>query len=438
MEAVLLLVGILICLVALMFSGLPVALCFLFIDIVGVTLLWGGASGLQQLAVTMFQSVTDFTILSIPMFILLGEIIFGSKVGTRTIDAVDKWMGRIPGRLGLIAVGSGTIFAALSGTNVGVTAMLGKTLIPEMMKRGYKKPISIGSVIGAGGMAMLIPPSAIAVVWGAIAEVSVGRLLMAGAVPGFIMAFTIAGYIIIRCALQPSIAPRYELKPIPFFKKLWDTVVYVLPLGLVVFAVTGIIFVGVATPSEAAAVGALAAFVLAAAYGDLNWTLTKEIIASTLRITGTIFIILASAKAFGQVLAFTGATQQLISIVLGMGIPPALVVIVMMFILLVMGCFMNAMPMILITLPLFMPIIRNLGLDPVWFGTLFLINIDIGELTPPFGVRLFVMKAVAPAGTTMGEIILAMLPFLGCSLLTLVVVLVFPELALWFPRFMFK
>jgi len=417
-----------------MATGLPVAFCFILINLIGVALLWGGETGLRQLILTMWHSLANFSYLPIPMFVLLGEVVFRSGMAMKAIDVVDKWLGHLPGRLGLLAVAVATLFSTMSGSTIATTAMLGGALVPEMEKRGYKKPITIGSVMGSGGLAMLIPPSGLAVIWAAIAQVSIGKILIAGIIPGLIIALFYATYIVGRCWLQPSIAPAYDITPTPLLKKLSLTAKYVLPLSLIVFMVTGLILLGIATPSESAAMGVLGSIILAAAYRKLNWGMMKDAIMVTVKISGMILLILSGAKAFSQVLAYTKATRELIAWVTSLSLDPIVVLISMIFIILFMGMFMSGPPIMMITLPIFMPIVSALGFDPVWFGLIFLINIEMGATTPPFGTLLFVMKGVAPPGTTMGDIVKAGIPFLICDAACMVLVIVFPALALWLPN----
>jgi len=425
-------------LVILMAAGLPVALAFMTINVVGVFLLWGGADGLRTLTLSMWGSMASFLFMPIPMFFLLGELLFRSGMAMRAIDVIDKWMGRLPGRLALQAVGIATLLSTMTGSTIGTTAMLGDVLVPEMEKRGYKKPMSVGSIMGSGGLAMLIPPSGLAVLWAAIAEVSVGEVLIGGTVPGLIMALFYATYIIGRCWLQPSIAPAYDIPKYPWGEKLLDTARYVLPLGFIVFMVTGLIFIGAASPTEAAAMGALSGIIMSAIYHRLSWQMIKETLYNTLRITTMVLIIISGTKAFGQILAYTGVVRELTDVMVGLPLPPLALVAVMMFILLILGMFMSALPMIMITLPIFLPIIYELGFSPIWFGILFLINIEMGQSTPPFGYLLFVMKGVAPPGTTFGEIVKAGIPFLICDALCMGVVMAFPILALWLPGLMIR
>ncbi len=423
-------------LIFLMATGLPVAFCFMLINLVGVTVLWGGVGGLHQLILSMWESISRFSLLPIPLFVLLGEVMFQSGIGLRAIDVLDKWLGRLPGRLGLLAIGAATLFSTMSGATTATTAMLGEVLVPEMERRGYKKPISIGSVMGSGGLAMLIPPSALAVLLASLAEISIGSLLIAGIVPGLVIACFYAGYVIIRCWLQPSIAPSYKVIPTALSEKVVLTIRYVLPLGSIVFLVTGIIFLGVATPSEAAATGTLGTILLAATYRKLNWEMLKKSLFGTLGITVMLLMIFTGAKAFSQIMAFTGATRTMIELVVNLPLTPILIIVAMQVVLLFMGTFLSALPMMMITLPIFMPIIYVLGFDPIWFGVLFLVNIEIGQTTPPFGLLLFIMKGVAPPDTTMGDIYRAGLPFIGCDLFAMALIIAFPTLALWLPNLM--
>ncbi len=419
-----------------MATGLPVAFCFMFINIIGVTILWGGAKGLQQLSLSMWESVSTFSLLPIPMFVLMGELMFLTGMGYRMLDAINKWLGRLPGRLALLAVATASLFSVMSGSTTGTTAMLGSLLVPEMERRGYKKPISIGSVMGSGGLAMLIPPSALAILLASLAGISIAKLLIAGIVPGLIIACFYSIYIVGRCYLQPSIAPSYEVKPISLKEKAIVTVKYALPLGIVIFLVLGLIFLGVATPSEAAALGALGTLIIAFLYGGLTWNVFRKALTGTMKITVLILIIITGSKAFSQILAYTGATRSLVTFMLDLPLPPILLIIVTQLTLLFMGTFLSAVPMMMITLPIFMPLVDALGFNSVWFGILFLINIEMGQTTPPFGLLLFVMKGVAPAGTTMGDIYKAGIPFLICDLVTMGLIIIFPIIALWLPNIM--
>lgn len=415
---------------------LPVAFCFTAINLAGVYLFWGGEVGLHQLVLSIYGSVTRFSLLPVPLFVLMGEVLFHAGIAFQAIDVIDKWMGRIPGRLALITVASGTLFSTLSGSSMGTTAILGSILTPEMERRGYKKAMSLGSVMGSGGLAMIIPPSALAVVLGALARISIGRLLIAGVLPGLLMASFYATYIIGRCRLQPSIAPAYATAHIPLVEKLVSTVRYVLPFGIIIFLVIGLIFMGIATPTESAAMGAFACFVLVSSYRRLNREVMKKTIAGTLRITVMLLMILTGATAFSQILAYTGASRGLSEFVTGLNLSPIMLLIAMQIVILFLGTFMEPVSIMMIVFPVFLPIVSAAGFDLILFGLLVLINLEIGMKTPPFGLLLFVMRGIAPPGTTMGDIYRAIFPFILCDLIAIGTIIAFPQIALWLPSFM--
>lgn len=423
-------------LVILMATGMPIAFCFMLINVVGVYAFFGGIAGLEQLILSIYSSLATFVLLPVPLFILMGEVTFQSGLGANIIDIVDKWLGRLPGRLSLLAVGSGSLLSALTGASIASTSLLGSVLVPEMEKRDYKKAMSIGPILGSGGLAIMIPPSSLAVLLGAIGEISVGKVLVAIVVPGLVMAVLYAIYIIGRCWLQPSIAPAYETPPVPLSEKIIATAKYVLPIGFIFFLVVGVIFMGVATPSEAAATGTLGVFIMAFLYRRLSWEVVKKSIAGTLKISGMVLLIIAGAQAFSQILSFTGASQGLVELATGLPVTPLIIVIMMQVIILFMGGFMEVVAIMMITLPIFVPTILVLGFNPVWFAVLVLINIEMAMTTPPFGINLFVMKGVAPRDTTMGDIYRAALPFLGCDLVAMALTIAFPAVALWLPGLM--
>jgi tripartite ATP-independent transporter DctM subunit len=423
-------------LLIMMATGLPVAFCFMLVNIVGVFLFWGGQIGLEQLIVSASGSVTVFSLLPIPLFVLMGEVMFHSGLAPNMMDSLEKWLGHLPGRLSILAVGSGTLLASLSGSSLGTTALLGTLLVPEMEKRGYQKLMSLGPIMASGGLAIMIPPSALAVLLGALGEISIGKLLIAIILPGLLLATLYAMYIIVTCKLIPSMAPYYEVTHFTLPQKLIATARYILPLGFIFFMVVGLIFLGVATPTEAAATGAIGCFILAASYRRLNWEMIRKSVSGALNITVMILMVIVGAKAFSQILAYTGVTGGIANIVVTLPVAPILVIIIMQGVLLFLGMFMDAISMMMVTVPIFIPIVHLLGFDPVWFAVLFLINIEVAALTPPFGMHLYVMKGVAPSDTTMGDIIQAVLPFIGLNLIAMALIICFPVIGLWLPGIM--
>lgn len=418
-------------LMVLMMAGFKVAVAFLLINLVAGYLFWGGEAGLVQVIFSIASSIVSFSFIAVPLFILMGELMFQTEVAPYMLDAIDKWLGRLPGRLGLLAVAGGTLFATLTGAAFVSVAMLGSSLVPEIEKRGYKKEMSLGPILGSGGLAVMIPPSDLAIILGAIAEVSIGKTLIGIIIPSILMAVLFATYIIGRCWLQPSIAPPYVVTGVSTRDKLIATVKYILPVGLIVFLVIGLILLGVCTPTEAAA-GALGTFLLAAAYRKLTWQRAKKAITNTLVTTSMLFIIISGAKAFSQILAYTGATASLARVAMGLSVAPLFIIFMTQIVIIILGMFMSKVAIMMITVPVFMPVVQAFGFDPVWFAVLFLLNIEMADISPPFGMSLFVMKGVAPH-YSMRDIYVATIPFLILDFIALMLVLFFPQLALWLP-----
>ena len=415
-------------LVLLLAIGVPVAFAFLIINIAGAALLQGGSGGFQQLIHSIYGSVTSFSLLPIPLFVLMGEILWQTNIAARALTALDRLLGRVPGRLSLLTVLSGTIFAALSGSTIANTAMLGSLLLPELKKRGYADDLSMGSIMASGALAMLIPPSALAVIFAVIAKVSIGKVLIALIAPGLLLAAIYALYIVWRAMRDPGAAPAYEVAPSTLREQIMGLVLYVAPLSFIVFMVIGIMFLGVATPTEAAAFGCIGSIALAAAYRDLTWKRFRDSIEGTLRISAMMLAIMACAIGFSQLLAYSGGSRGLLEYVLSFDASPIVLFIFMQLILLVLGCFMEQIAIMLITLPIFMPIIKSTGIDPIWFSVVCLINLEVALLTPPFGLLLFVMKGAVPS-VKMHEVYRAAAPFIVIDILVIGLLIAFPGLA---------
>ena len=415
--------------------GLPVFLAFTAVDVLGIYFLWGGSAGLAQLIHSIFSSISSFVLLPVPLFVLMGELLFQSGVFVRALDTLDKWMGRLPGRLCILSIGGGTLFSTLSGSSMGTSAMLGSLLLPEMEKRGYHKTIAIGSCM-SGALAMIIPPSALAVIMGSLMEVSIGKLLMSGVVPGLLMATMYVTYIVGRCTLQPQLAPDYSPDKVPLSEKTIAFVKHVLPFGSIIFVVTGLIFAGLATPTEAAGMGVVATAAVVAAYGKLSFAIIRKSVESTLRITVMMFMILTGSTAFSQILAFTGASRGLVELVVSFPFPDIMIVGVMQLLMIILGTFMEPVSIMMITFPVYMPIVKAFGFDPIWFGLLTLINMEIGMKTPPFGMVLFVMKGVVPSKTTMLDIYRSVTPFVIVDVLAMLLIMIFPVIATVLPNLM--
>ncbi|OGP73915.1 MAG: hypothetical protein A2V86_03585 [Deltaproteobacteria bacterium RBG_16_49_23] len=419
-------------LLLLMFIGLPVAFSFLFVTSGAVYLLMGGVHGLTQLTVSIFDSLTKFNLTAIPFFILMGEVLYHSGLVSKALDVFSKWVGSIPGRLSVVTFLIGGLFGALSGATVASTAVLASLMVPEMMRRRYHKEMILGPIMASGALDMIIPPSALTVLLGTIAEVSIGRLLVNAIVPGYLLLAIYVGFVMIRCSLNPSLAPQYEIIGVSWKEKIFAGLRDLFPLGIVIFVALGLMMLGVATPTEAAALASLIAFILAAIYRSLNVGVMKKAILSSLQVTVMILTIIAASAAFSQVLAFSGASRGMLQLALGYAVHPLWVLIIMLAIVVLLGCFIEQVSIMMITLPIFMPIVKSLGMDPVWVCILILLCLSIGQLSPPFGLALFVMKATTPPEITMKDIYQAAWPYCLLDFIGVALIIAFPSLATWF------
>lgn len=421
-------------LMALMVLGLPVAFAFLAINIVGAAIFLGGEVGLVQFSRNAVQSITSFALTPIPFFVLMGEVLFHSGVAMKAIDAFAVLIRRVPGRLSVIAIVAGTVFSAISGSTIATTALLGSLMLPTMLARGYHPKMAMGPIMGIGGVDMLIPPSALTVLLGSLAGISITGLLIGGVVPGLMLSAIFVGYIVLRSILDPSLAPAEPLEKTPGFAERWlPFLIYVLPLLSIFGLVVGAMSAGWATPTEAAGIGAAGTILAALLYGRLSTANLMKALLGTVAISGTILFIIIGATTFSQVLSFSGVANGIIGLIMGHGLSPMTVLIGMILILLLFGCFVDQVSMMLITLPFFMPLVQQLGIDPIWFGIIFLICMQLGLLTPPFGLLLFTMKSVAPASVTLKEIYWAATPYVLFGLLILILIVLFPPLATWLP-----
>jgi tripartite ATP-independent transporter DctM subunit len=422
--------------VLLLLTNLPVAFAFLVVNMVAAYFFLGRVPGLVAAVTGVFTSITTFTLLPVPFFILMGELIFHSGLGLNAMNVLDKWLGKLRGRLSILAIMMGVIIGALSGSTIATCALLGTILLPDMLKRGYSKNMSLGPLMGVGTVDALIPPNALTVVLASLANIDVGQLLMAGIVPGMIMSGLYLVYVLLWCHIRPQEAPLYEVPHIPLKEKVMATLQDLLPLGFIVFMVIGFIFLGVATPTEAAATGTLGSFILALIYRRLDWEILKRSVYGTVKVTAMIFMIIIVSSTYGQILAFTGAAAGMTSFITQLSIPPIVILIGMLIVVLILGCFMETVAIMMITIPIYMPVINAFGYNTVWFGVLMLIALETGLITPPFGVTLFVMKGVAPPEITMADIWRAVTPYVLVDILCIILVLGMPFLATAIPSLM--
>jgi tripartite ATP-independent transporter DctM subunit len=414
----------------LLFIGMPVALTFIAVNILGAWLYMGGEPGLVQLVRSSVSSVMAFSLTPIPLFVLMGEILFHTGLAFKVIEGVERLIMRVPGRLAVVAVVAGTVFSAISGSTIATTAMLGALMLPVMLARGYHPTIATGPIMAIGAVDMLIPPSALTVLLGSLSGISISKLLIGGVLPGVLLSISFVAWIIIRVRISPHLAPtesdvvhhtgwaRWQ----PFFG-------YVLPTLSIFGVVVGALAAGWATPTECAALGAFATMVLAAFYRALKWQAVLKALKGTAGISGMILFIILGATTFAQILSFSGASTGLVQFITGQGLSTTWIVVGMMLMLIFLGIFVDQVSMMMITLPIFMPIVNTLGVDPIWFGVMFLICMQLGLLLPPHGLLLMTMRGVAPPSVTMGHIFLAVVPYVVMSLMMLLAVFFIPGIA---------
>ena len=418
--------------------ALPAAFAFLGINIVGAWVWLGKDAGLIQLVRNGVTSISSFSLTPIPFFILMGEVLFHTGVAMKAIDAIDRLIWRVPGRLSVVAVVAGTIFSAISGSTIATTALLGSLLLPQMLARGYHPNMAMGPIMAIGGVDMLIPPSALTVLLGSLAGISISQLLIAGIIPGFLLSCLFVGWIVLRTTLDPSLAPAFAHESLPLWQRVRPLLLYVAPLVMIFVIVVAAMTAGWATPTEAAAIGAVATVAVAWIYRALTWSNLMQALVGTAGISGIILFIIVGATTFAQILTFSGATNGLVEAIKGAELAPWLVLAAMLLILLVLGCFVDQVSMMLICLPFFMPLVASYGFDPLWFGVLFLMCMQLGLLTPPFGMLLFTMKSVAPKEISMPQVWHAATPYVVMGVLALAAVIAYPPLATWLPKVLFK
>ena len=421
--------------VSFMAIGIPVAFAFIATNFIAV-IIFVSTDGLIQVVDNSTQLITRFTLGPVPLFIMMGSLFFHTGLAVKVFDGLDAIFGRLPGRLCYLTVAGGTLFSTLTGSSMANTAMLGSLMVPEMQRRGYSPKMSMGPILGTGGLAMIIPPSALGVLLASIAEIDVGKLLIAGFLPGVVLAALYAGMITLQLIRNPGSAPAYDVPYMTILVKLRMVCTNILPMGLIIFMVVGFIVLGIATPTEAGASGVLGVIILAVCFRSMSYKSMRTSLDATIKVSAMVFLILMNSTVFSQMLAFSGASKGLIEWVTSYELHRLMILLLMFFVLILLGMFMDATSMMLITVPIFFPLAHALGFDLIWYGLFVLITIEMAGTTPPFGLLLYVMLGVAPKGTTLIQVAKAAFPFLVCDAILILILVVFPDLAMWLPSLM--
>ncbi len=416
-------------------TGMPVAFAFGMINILGLYFLCGGEVMLNLLSTSSYASVATFPMVAIPLFILMGETLTHTKTIELSFNAVHKWLQKLPGNLAIISVASATLFGALSGASMASCAAVGSIMMPEMQKKGYHKRLYTGAIIGGAGLAILIPPSILMVLYASLSDLSTGKLLIGGLVPGLILSASYILLVIILAIFFPNLAPKVKFEPSSFMDKVIASR-HLISMGILIFLVVGLIYLGVASPTEAAAMGAAGSILIAALYKKLTWQNFLTSVTQTVRVSTMIFLIFTGSKAFSQILTITGASSELAGFATSLDVNKWWILIMMQAIIFIMGIFMESMAIMFIMIPIYMPIVQQLGFDPIWFAILIMMNIEVGVMTPPFGMNLFIAKGIAPEGVSMADIYIGVLPFVCLHFLALILVMLIPALATFLPSLM--
>ncbi|MEQ9178006.1 MAG: TRAP transporter large permease [Nitratireductor sp.] len=415
-------------------TGLPIFLSFLLLNLAALFLLTGSFGGVLLIINSMFDTGTSFSLAAIPLFILLGEILFRSGAVNILFNAVDALIGNIRARLYAVAIVLSTIFGALSGSAMAVAAMMGSSLLPEMRARGYDRDLSIGALLAGSSLAPIIPPSVMAVVLGILSKVSIAALLIAGILPGLLLALAFFVYLVIRGRINPALAPISNRTALPGRERA-GLVARALPFLLIIAAILGFILAGIATPTESAAVGCITAIVICAFFAELDIRKLIACLRSTASITTVITIIMVSSVSFSQVLNMSGATFKLVAAVTELNLPPAVMFVLLQILPFVLCMFIDQIALLIMLVPLYGPIVEALGFDPVWFWTIFLINMSIGGITPPFGYTLFALHGVT-RDVPLQAIFRAVIPFIGIFIVVIALLALFPGIILFLPSFL--
>lgn len=421
-------------LIVLLLSGLRLVFAIGGVATFFIIVLWG-PHALPILANRTYMAMDMFLLVAVPMFIFMGAMLQRCGIAEDMYELMYHWMSGLRGGLAAGTVIICTMFAAMVGISGAATTSMGLIALPSMLKRGYKKDIALGCISAGGSLGILIPPSVLMIILALTSRLSLGQLFIAGILPGLLLSSLFVGYILIRCYFQkdlgPAVPPEERLSRAQRLKLL---VALVLPVGLI-FAVMGSMFFGLATPSEASAIGALGAIVSAVIKRSFTWENFTSALFITLRLSAMVIWIVFAASAFTALYAVTGASSLVADLITAGG-NPWVAIITMQLILLVLGMFFDPSGIVLLTAPIFFPIVMSLGFDPLWFAILFVINMELAFLTPPFGFNLFYMKAVVPPGVTMMDIYRSATPFVLLMILGLIICMIFPGIITWLPSLM--
>lgn len=413
-------------LLLLLVMGLPVAFSLGMAGVAGMLLFMGGDGALAQLPIIGYKSLDDFVLTAVPLYILMSQILLTGKVGNDLFELANKWLRHLPGGLGIATVMACAVFAAITGSSVACAVTIGAIAIPEMLARGYERSLVLGAVAAGGTLGILIPPSIPMILYGAITDESIGKLFMSGVVPGAILTVLFIMIVVYRSRNLPrEAAASWDERISALNKSFWGLLLPVI--------VVGGIYTGVFTPTEAAGIGTVYSLIITfGIYRTLSLKDMPEILEDTIKTTCMIFAIMIGASLFGFVLTILDAPQALTNFVVDMQTNRWVIFVAINILLLFLGCILESVSIIFITLPILFPLIVRLGFDPIWFNVVMLINLELALITPPVGMNLFVLQGISP-DSKMTQIIKGVIPFGAVMALEILLLCFFPEIATWLP-----
>ncbi len=423
-------------LLLLLFLGVPIFVAFLVLNVLAVAILFGPA-GFGMFANSIYATGTLEALTAVPMFILMGEILFRSGAMEVLFDSMDRLIGRIRGRQYVLCILLSAILGALSGAAMAVAGLLGRSLLPTMLKRGYDTRLSVGTILGGASLDPIIPPSVLAIIVATLAQISTGKLLIAGVVPGILLTGLFLVYVFIRLRVNPALAPELAADIVDERTRgsAFYALLRMLPSTLIFFLVMGLVMLGVATPTEAAGTGVFGAIVLAGFYGRLSVRILKETIFVCVSVSSLLLVVMACAVMFSQILSFTGAARELGVIVANLHMPPLLMLFALLALPFVLFMFLDPVGLMMVLIPIYQPLLKIYSFDEIWFWMLFLIVATVGGISPPFGYTLFALKSAA-GNLSMSEIYGAAWPFVWIMILGMLVMIMFPGIITALPEIM--
>ena len=418
----------------LLFLGVPVAFSLGFLSISGALVFWPGTTGLYGVALAGYGHMGNYTLVCVPLFILMAQLVMHSRMGTDTYEAADRFLRRLPGGLGITSAVFGAVFGAVCGASTAGTATVGLLSLPEMVKRDYDPSFGGAIVAFSGALSILIPPSVVLILFGTLANESIGGLFAGGILPGILMTGLAIGYIYLKVYIRPEAAPRDETRftwqeKMASLWKVWSLLTVAALLLITIYT-------GIATPTESSAIACLAVFIIAMSKRTLNLKTAKNALLHTVRTTTMIGWIIIGATSFGYIVIYSGCAAELTDWVVNLPLNKYMIVIVLMIGYLFMGMFMDPAAIVMMTTPLILPIIVALDINTLWFGVLMAINMCAGNISPPMGLNVYIVKGLMPDVMKLGPLFKAVLPFMAVDGVTIALVMIFPSLATWLPSLM--